>query len=77
MLIESAEEFGYALALGVDAGGIERVGCALKGFRHVRELWRLGSVDGPGTGKQKFCDAVGGGELQGALGAGNDGGEHV
>ena len=77
LLIEGAEEFGDALALGVDAGGTERVGRALKGFRHVRELWWLGSVYGAGAGKQEFVDAVSGGKLQGALGAGNDGGEHL
>jgi len=74
---ESAHEFGSALAFGIDAGWIERIGSAGVGLGQVRDGGRLLAIDGTGAGEKKSRGAMTGGELKSALGASQDGRQHI
>ena len=74
---ESAHEFGSALAFGIDAGRIERIGRAGIGLGQMRYGGRLLAIDSPGTGEKKSRGAMAGGELKSALRASQDGRQHI
>ena len=71
-----AHLFCGSLALGVDVEGVEWVrGVVI--FRDVGDVGRLRAVDGSGAGEEEFLCVVGRGELESAIGAVEDGGEHL
>lgn len=74
--LKGAHLFGYALAFGVNAGGIDWVRATKIFLGHMREAGGLFAVNGPGTGEKKFASAVGIGEVENSRSTVDDGREH-
>jgi len=68
---------GDTLAFSVDAGGLEGIGTAEIVFGDVRDVLRLAAIDGPRAGKEELAGICGTGEIEDALGAVDDGSEHL